>query len=167
VQDRPAAPGVTSVWEPHRGLTGAPTSAIMAQWGAIKLEVGMKHPLAVATLIYAITATASAQTFTPAQGGVSRPAPDVAAQAEIRVSGGGVVVVSPGQGVGPSVYASVDLVCGSRTYTVSTGNKGGECKTGGNGNNGICDDGHGNGAEVNCSSGCSSAKGSGSCTVKQ
>ncbi len=85
---------------------------------------------------------------------------------------GGLVVVFPGQGglgTGPAVFASVDLVCGGTTYTVSTGNsnKGAECQAGGNGNNALCDDGQGNKAEVNCSSGCKSAAGSGSCKVKQ
>jgi hypothetical protein len=117
-------------------------------------EVDMKKLLTVPTLIFAIAGTAAAQT------------------PEFRMpSSGGLVVVFPGQGggTGPAVFASVDLVCGGSTYTVSTGNgnKGAECKTGGNGNNAICDDGQGNGAEVNCSSGCSSSKGSGSCKVKQ
>jgi hypothetical protein len=72
--------------------------------------------------------------------------------------------------VGPrdpiAVGASLDLKCGDTNYTVSTGNKGGECASGGNGNNAMCDDGKGNTAEVNCSSGCKSSKGSGSCTIK-
>jgi hypothetical protein len=132
----------------------------------------MKNPLAVATLLYAMAATATAQTFTPAPSATKRGEPSntpfEVAQIEVRVPDGGVVVVSPGQGGGTGVsQATVDLVCGGNTYTVSTGNKSGECKTGGNGNNGICDDGRGNSAEVNCSSGCASAKGSGSCTVKQ
>jgi hypothetical protein len=152
-----------------RGLTGELTSATMVQLrGPTNVEVDMKNPLAVATLIYAIAATATAQTLTPAPSetrGLSKT-PFEVAQIEVRVPGGGVVVVSPGDGRTGVSYASVDLVCGGKTYTVSTGNKSGECKTGGNGNNGLCDDGHGNSAEVNCSSGCSSAKGSGSCAVK-
>jgi|SRR5215467_3640467 len=64
-------------------------------------------------------------------------------------------------------YASIDLSCGDKTYTVSTGNKQGECQSGGTGNNALCDDGHGNKAEVNCSTGCKSSFGSGSCSVKQ
>lgn len=137
----------------------------------------MKNPLAVATLIYAIAATAAAQTPTPApsetKGGLSKLPSEAASpsgQIELRMPGGGVVVVLPGQGGGTGggtgvVFASISLVCGNKTYTVSTGNKGGECKSGGNGNNAICDDGHGNGAEVLCSSGCTSSSGSGSCTV--
>ena len=127
----------------------------------------MKNSLTVATLIYAIAATATAQTLTPAPSETRGLSNFEVAQIEVRVPGGGVVVVSPGDGGTGVSYASVDLVCGSRTYTVSTGNKSGDCKTGGNGNNAICDDGHGNGAEINCSSGCASAKGSGSCTAKQ
>jgi hypothetical protein len=62
-------------------------------------------------------------------------------------------------------YASIDLTCGDKTYTVSTGNKQGECQSGGAGNNAICTD-NGNKAEVNCTAGCKSSHGSGSCTVK-
>jgi hypothetical protein len=141
------------------------------------VEVDVKNPLAVATLIYAIaaTATATAQTSTPApsetKGGLSKMPREIASssgQIEVRMPGGGLVVVFPGQGGDTGVYyASIDLVCGNRTYTVSTGNKSGECKTGGNGNNAVCGDGHGNAAEVNCFSGCSSSNGSGSCTAKQ
>jgi hypothetical protein len=115
----------------------------------------MKKLLTISTLISAIAGTAAAQT------------------PEFRMpSSGGLVVVFPGQGglgTGPAVFASVDLVCGGTTYTVSTGNsnKGAECQTGGNGNNALCDDGQGNKAEVNCSYGCKSAGGSGSCKVKQ
>lgn len=131
----------------------------------------MRNSLAIATLISAMAATAVAQTATPAPSGIERRLSNTlfkVAQIEVRVPDGGVVVVSPGHGGGTGVsQATVDLVCGDKTYTVSTGNKSGECKTGGNGNNGICDDGRGNSSEVNCSSGCASAKGSGSCTVKQ
>ena len=63
-------------------------------------------------------------------------------------------------------YASVDVTCGEKTYTVSTGNNKGECKSNGNGNSAVCDDGKGNSSEVFCSTGCGSAKGSGSCSVK-
>jgi hypothetical protein len=63
-------------------------------------------------------------------------------------------------------YASVDVTCGDKTYSVSTGNNKGECKSNGNGNSAVCDDGKGNSSEVFCSTGCGSAKGSGSCSVK-
>jgi hypothetical protein len=124
------------------------------------MEIDMKNLLTVATLIYAIAGTAAAQAQSETREGLIKVP---------SIPGGALIVVYPGgggTGVAPPIFASVDLVCGGKTYTVSTGNKSGECKTGGNGNNAICDDGHGNGAEVLCSSGCKSANGSGSCTAK-
>ena len=67
--------------------------------------------------------------------------------------------------VGPTtVYATIDLSCGDKTYTVSTGNNKGECKS--SGQNAVCGDNSGNSTEVSCASGCINAKGSASCTVK-
>jgi hypothetical protein len=133
----------------------------------------MKNPLAIATLICAIAIPAAAQTSTPipgeTQSRLSKMPPEAgsaAGQMELRMQNGGVVIVFPGLGGTGVAYASIDLVCGSKTYTVGTGNSHGECKSGGNGNNAICDDGHGNGAEVTCSSGCGSSSGSGSCSAK-
>jgi hypothetical protein len=142
----------------------------------------MKSSLAVATLICAIAATAAAQTPTPAPGEttgrLSKLPPEAASLGGggvvlpglggggvVLLPGGGGLVLLPGLGGGTGVaYASIDLTCGNNTYTVTTGNNHGQCKSGGNGNNAICDDGHGNGAEVLCSSGCTSSSGSGACT---
>jgi hypothetical protein len=63
-------------------------------------------------------------------------------------------------------YATISLVCGATKYTVSTGNNKGNCQTGGNGNNAICDDGKGNSGKVQCDGGCQSSAGSGSCTAQ-
>jgi hypothetical protein len=69
---------------------------------------------------------------------------------------------------GPTVIgASIDLKCGDTTYTVSTGNDQGDCKTGEPPTTAGCSDGKGNGAEVSCLSGCTNSSGSGSCTVKK
>ena len=58
----------------------------------------MKNPLTVATLIYAIAAAATAQTLTPAPSETRGLSNFEVAQIEVRVPGGGVVVVSPGDG---------------------------------------------------------------------
>ena len=72
---------------------------------------------------------------------------------------------SPTTFVGPiPVYATIDLSCGDKTYTVSTGNNKGECQS--SGQNAVCGDSGGNSTEVSCASGCMNAKGSASCTVK-
>jgi len=62
------------------------------------------------------------------------------------------------------IYASIDLSCGDKTYTVSTGNKNGECKS--SGQNAVCGDSAGNSTEVSCASGCINSSGSASCSVK-
>ena len=62
------------------------------------------------------------------------------------------------------IYASIDLSCGDKTYTVSTGNNKGECKS--SGQNAVCADNAGNSTEVSCASGCINSKGSASCSVK-
>jgi hypothetical protein len=64
------------------------------------------------------------------------------------------------------IFATLDLNCGDRTYTVSTGNNKGECQSSGTGKNAVCGDNSGNSAEVSCASGCLNAKGSGSCKLK-
>lgn len=67
--------------------------------------------------------------------------------------------------VGPTpVYATIDLSCGDKTYTVSTGNNKGECKS--SGQNAVCGDTSGNSTEVSCASGCINSSGSASCSVK-
>ena len=77
----------------------------------------------------------------------------------------------PGGTTTTVVYASIDLSCGNKTYTVKTGTDGGSCSvTSYPGNPGaktaICtDSGKGSGG-ANCSEGCSSSEGAGSCSVK-
>jgi len=67
--------------------------------------------------------------------------------------------------LGPTpVYATIDLSCGDKTYTVSTGNNKGECKS--SGQNAVCGDTGGNSTEVSCASGCINSSGSASCQVK-
>jgi len=61
-------------------------------------------------------------------------------------------------------YASIDLSCGDKTYTVSTGNNKGECKS--SGQNAVCGDTSGNTTEVSCASGCINSNGSATCSVK-
>lgn len=60
--------------------------------------------------------------------------------------------------------ATIDLSCGDKTYTVSTGTNGGECQS--SGQNAVCGDGSTNKTEVSCASGCINAHGSASCQVK-
>jgi len=75
--------------------------------------------------------------------------------------------------VGPkgpiAVGATIDLKCGDRTYTVSTGNSQGDCTAGPTTPAGqaTCTDGKGNAAEVSCAHGCMNSHGSGSCSIKQ
>ena len=102
---------------------------------------------------------------------ISRPAVSIVLDAVAivffaigRYSGGRPpVVVWPR---GPiAIGASLDLKCGGTTYTVSTGDNKGQCKTGPGAQNATCGDG--GTAEASCASGCISSSGSGSCTVKQ
>lgn len=62
------------------------------------------------------------------------------------------------------IPASIDMVCGHRTYTVSTGAGKGDCANSG-GSRSFCSDGR-NAAQADCASGCVSSKGSGSCSVR-
>ena len=72
--------------------------------------------------------------------------------------------------VGPTVvYATTSVKCGSTIYEVSTGTSGGGCsvtRVPGQPTQGAnCVDG-GNAAEANCTTGCGTTSGSGSCTIK-
>jgi hypothetical protein len=127
----------------------------------------MKNPLAVVTLIYGVAATAAAQTPAP----TPTPAPSEttgglsSGEIEIRMPGGGLVVVFPGQGGGTGVaYASIDLVCDDKglKYTLTTGTKGGKCDK----ISWACNDG-GNHAEASCESGCIRTSGAGGCSVSK
>lgn len=63
------------------------------------------------------------------------------------------------------VLATIDLNCGNRTFTVSTGNNSGSCTIVDKIAN--CGDGlGGNTAAAACESGCISSSGSGSCKLK-
>jgi hypothetical protein len=70
--------------------------------------------------------------------------------------------VPPGEPT--AVFASIDLSCGGKTYTVGTGTNKGECQS--SGQNAVCGDGRGNAAEVSCASGCIKTSGAGSCSIK-
>ncbi|MCB1876941.1 MAG: hypothetical protein KDH88_13290 [Chromatiales bacterium] len=70
---------------------------------------------------------------------------------------------NPAPGV---IYARFDLECGSKTYTLSTGNSRGECRKASDGKYVLCSDGAGNEARANCEGGCVTTKGAGSCSVK-
>jgi hypothetical protein len=59
-----------------------------------------------------------------------------------------------------AIGASIDLKCGDTTYTVSTGDNQGECKTGPGAQNATCGS-KGGGAKASCASGCMSSSGSG------
>ena len=76
-----------------------------------------------------------------------------------RTIGGSTVYVGPAV-----VFATIDLSCGDKTYTVSTGNNKGECKS--SGQNAVCGDSTGNSTEVSCASGCINSNGSASCSIK-
>lgn len=88
------------------------------------------------------------------------------------------------RGAGPKeppgvVFATIDVTCGGdkgKTFTISTGNKKGECRAIADGKldveTGKCDDGKGNSALVACRANggagtCSNTQGSGSCVEKK
>jgi hypothetical protein len=122
----------------------------------------MKNPLAVVTLIYAIAATAAAQTPAPA-------ANEIRGETEIRMPGGGVVVVFPGQSGGTgTAYASTTLVCENKHQKIrlSTGNDSGHCESSGNGVSASCTDSI-NSADGDCYNGCTKKTGTGSCNVEK
>lgn len=78
--------------------------------------------------------------------------------------------IPPGGITQPGVaYASIDLSCGGKTYTIKTGTDGGRCDVttydNPKQNVAICSDG-GNGGGANCTDGCVSSEGKGSCSVK-
>lgn len=67
----------------------------------------------------------------------------------------------------PPAKATLDVQCGAKTYTISTGTDSGTCTatppgTGGGGGGG-CHDSHGNAAAASCDTGCTSSSGAGSC----
>lgn len=59
--------------------------------------------------------------------------------------------------------ASIDLDCGSKTITLSTGTGGGECTV--DGGSATCKDGT-NGGMASCKGGCNMTSGSGTCSKK-
>jgi hypothetical protein len=62
---------------------------------------------------------------------------------------------------------SIDLDCGGRIYTVSTGDNAGQCSAESrDGVKSVNCDGSGGRGSANCAIGCTSASGSGSCSVK-
>jgi hypothetical protein len=63
-------------------------------------------------------------------------------------------------GGGP-VFATISFTCGDKTFNLSTGNNKGKCT--GALLNASCTDGKGNSAEADCTTGCTSSSGSGSC----
>jgi hypothetical protein len=73
-------------------------------------------------------------------------------------------------GGGPTVSAAtIDVKCNDGTkYTLTTGNDHGGCTATSGPDNIVanCDDGKGNHADLNCSKGCTSTKGSGRCQFK-
>ncbi len=77
---------------------------------------------------------------------------------------GWIVGVGTQGGQSGATFASIDLKCDGTTYHLSTGTGGGQCKSGGNGNNAICGNG-GNGATAQCAGGCQTSSGHGSCTA--
>jgi hypothetical protein len=68
------------------------------------------------------------------------------------------------------VYASIDLSCGGKTYTVKTGTDGGICTVdtypNSKNNTATCSDGTKGGGGANCTDGCVQSEGAGSCSVK-
>jgi hypothetical protein len=62
--------------------------------------------------------------------------------------------------------ASIDLVCGGKTFTLSTGNDKGSCSVNESGTGAACADGYGGGAKASCDKGCVSSSGAGSCSTK-
>jgi hypothetical protein len=72
-----------------------------------------------------------------------------------------------GRGQTGMTSGSIDLDCGGRIYTVSTGDNVGECSASSLGGlkSASCSGSGGQGA-ANCAIGCTSASGSGSCSVK-
>jgi hypothetical protein len=79
---------------------------------------------------------------------------------------GGCTTCLPGTVETGVIYASIDVECGDKTYTVGTGSKKGECQKGSDRKSGICADIAGNEAQVTCENGCITTKGSGSCSLK-
>ncbi len=78
--------------------------------------------------------------------------------------GGGILGIAIIEKPGVA-YATISLKCDGTTYTLSTGTSGGQCKSGGNGNNAVCGNGK-NGASAQCAGGCQSSQGSGSCVAE-
>src|SRR5258705_273518 len=78
--------------------------------------------------------------------------------------------IPPGGTPSKVAYASIDLSCGGKTYTVKTGTDGGNCSVSTydnpKNNVAICSDGAKGGGGANCTDGCVSSEGAGSCTVK-
>ena len=64
-------------------------------------------------------------------------------------------------------YASLDIACGDKIYTVTTGNNKGECASSGNGNHAMCEDGEGNSTKMTCANGCGGSTGKGRCEIKK
>ena len=82
-----------------------------------------------------------------------------------------VIITNP---LPPPLHATIDVTCASgRTFTISTGTKGGTCQSGGEKGVSTCTDstdGGSGGSTVDCGldgkGGCTSAVGAGSCTKK-
>lgn len=78
----------------------------------------------------------------------------------------------PGGTTTTVVYATIDLSCSNgKTYTVSTGTNGGRCdvhtyEDKPKSNHAICTDGGSGAGAANCTEGCVSSEGAGSCSVK-
>lgn len=78
--------------------------------------------------------------------------------------------IPPGGTPTKVAYASIDLSCGNKTYTIKTGTDGGRCDVttydNPKQNVAICQDGDKGGGGANCTDGCVSSEGTGSCSVK-
>jgi len=78
--------------------------------------------------------------------------------------------IPPGGTPNKVAYASIDLSCGGKTYTVKTGTEGGSCSvttySNPKNNVAICSDGSKGGGGANCTDGCVSSEGAGSCSNK-
>ena len=81
-----------------------------------------------------------------------------------------VATLPPGGTTTGVSYASIDLSCGGKTYTIKTGTDGGRCDVttydNPKHNVAICQDGTKGGGGANCTDGCVSSEGTGSCSVK-
>ena len=101
----------------------------------------------------------------PPPPGPSRPIGPVRSLAEL------IATLPPGGTTTTGVaYASIDLSCGGKTYTIKTGTSGGKCDVttydNPKNNVAICQDGTSGGGAANCTDGCVSSEGAGSCSVK-